>query len=94
MRSIGARSSTIITQFLAEGILIGVLAWALAVPLSYLLALSLLDGMGFSDFIDFSYPLWVLGLGLAGMIVIASIASLWPSLSAARRTVSDILRYQ
>ena len=94
MRSIGARSTTIVTQFLAEGILIGVLAWALAVPLSYLLAVALLDGMGFADFIDFSYPLWVLGLGLAGMIVIASIASLWPSLSAARRTVSDILRYQ
>jgi ABC-type antimicrobial peptide transport system permease subunit len=94
MRSIGARSTTIITQFLAEGILIGVLAWALAVPLSYLLAVALLDGMGFADFIDFSYPLWVLGLGLVGMIVIASIASLWPSLSAARRTVSDILRYQ
>lgn len=94
MRSIGARSTTIITQFLAEGILIGVLAWALAIPLSYLLALALLDGMGFADFIEFSYPLWVLGLGLVGMIVIASIASLWPSLSAARRTVSDILRYQ
>lgn len=52
------------------------------------------DGLGFADFFEFSYPLWVLGLGLAGMIVIASIASLWPSLSAARRTVSDILRYQ
>lgn len=94
MRSIGAGSGTIVTQFLVEGILIGLLAWALAIPLSYLLAVSLLDGMGMSDFISFHYPLWVLGMGLAGMMVVAILASLWPSLSAARKTVSDILRYQ
>jgi ABC-type antimicrobial peptide transport system permease subunit len=94
MRSIGAGSSTIVTQFLVEGILIGVLAWIPAVPLSYGLAQLLLDGLGFADFIQFSYPLWVLLLGLIGMIVVATLASLWPSLTAARRTVSDILRYQ
>ncbi|MEP0764240.1 MAG: ABC transporter permease, partial [Chloroflexota bacterium] len=94
MRSIGAGSGTIVTQFLVEGILIGVLAWVLAIPLSYLLAVSLLDGLGFADFIEFSYPIWVLGLGLVGMIIVATVASLWPSIAAARRTVSDILRYQ
>lgn len=94
MRSIGAGSGTIATQFLVEGILIGILAWIPAVPLSYGLAQVLLDGLGFSEFFEFSYPLWVLGLGLIGMIVVATIASLWPSLAAARRTVSDILRYQ
>ena len=94
MRSIGAGSSTIVTQFLVEGILIGLLAWVIAIPLSYLLAISLLNGLGFADFFDFSYPIWVLGLGLVGMIIVATIASLWPSIAAARRTVSDILRYQ
>jgi ABC-type antimicrobial peptide transport system permease subunit len=33
-------------------------------------------------------------IGLVGMLVITTIASLWPSLGAARKTVSDILRYQ
>jgi ABC-type antimicrobial peptide transport system permease subunit len=94
MRSIGAGSGTIATQFLVEGIVIGVLAWLLAVPLSYGLAQLLLDGLGFAEFIEFHYPLWVLLMGLIGMVVIATIASLWPSLAAARRTVSDILRYQ
>jgi len=94
MRSIGAGSSTIVLQFLVEGLLIGVLAWIIAIPLSYGLAISLLDGLGFAEFIEFSYPLWVLGLGLVGMLIIATVASLWPSISAARRTVSDILRYQ
>ena len=33
-------------------------------------------------------------IGLLGMIIIATIASLWPSISAARKTVSEIIRYQ
>ncbi|MGQ9849385.1 MAG: FtsX-like permease family protein [Aggregatilineaceae bacterium] len=94
MRSIGAGSWTIVVQFLVEGLLIGILAWLVAIPLSYGLAISLLNGLGFAEFFEFSYPLWVLGLGLVGMLIIATMASLWPSISAARRTVSDILRYQ
>ena len=38
-----------------------------------------------------SSALWI---GLVGMIVITVLASLGPSLSAARKTVSEILRYQ
>lgn len=94
MRSIGAGSSTIAGQFLVEGILIGVLSWLVAIPLSYLLAQALNNALGFQDFINFSYPAWVLGLGLIGMLIIATVASLWPSVSASRKTVSDILRYQ
>src|SRR5690606_22871925 len=41
MRSIGARSRTIIAQFEVEGIIIAVLAWLVALPLSYLLGLAL-----------------------------------------------------
>jgi putative ABC transport system permease protein len=94
MRSIGARSLTIITQFQVEGILIGVIAWLLALPLSYLLALALMDSLGFAEFFEFHYPLWVTGLGLVGIVIIAALASLWPSIAASRKTVSDILRYQ
>ena len=32
--------------------------------------------------------------GLVGMLAVVALASLWPSLAAARKTVSDILRYQ
>jgi putative ABC transport system permease protein len=94
MRSIGAGSFTIVSQFEVEGILIGVLAWLVAVPLSYLLAVSLMNALDFGEFIQFHYPIWVLFLGLGGTVAIAFIASLWPSVAAARRTVSDILRYQ
>jgi putative ABC transport system permease protein len=93
MRSIGAGSGTIAGQFLTEGMLVGLSAWLVAVPLSYLIAEGLLasmeigmEGLGFD-----TSALWI---GLVGMIVITVLASLGPSLSAARKTVSEILRYQ
>lgn len=94
MRSIGAGSPTIVAQFLVEGVLVGVISWIFAVPLSYLLALGLASQLGFGTDFDFQYPPQVLLLGFAGMVIVATIASTWPSLAAARRTVSDILRYQ
>jgi len=93
MRSIGAGSVTIASQFLTEGMLVGLSAWLVAVPLAYLIAQGLLasmeigmEGVGFDP-----SALWI---GLVGMIVITVLASLGPSLSAARKTVSEILRYQ
>jgi putative ABC transport system permease protein len=94
MRSIGAGSFTIVIQFLLEGILVGIIAWIVAVPLSYFLGVGLADSLGFGANFDFEYPPQVLVMGFVGIIIIATIASLWPSLSAARKTVSDILRYQ
>jgi len=94
MRSVGARSPTIIVQFLVEGVLVGLVAWVIAVPLSYLLAWGLTEILPFGDFIEFEYPVVMLPLGLIGILVIATVSSIWPSVSAARKTVSDILRYQ
>jgi putative ABC transport system permease protein len=93
MRSIGAGSLTIASQFLTEGILVGLSAWLVAVPLAYLIAGALLDSMdiGMEGFGFDPSALWV---GLIGMLVITVLASLGPSLSAARKTVSEILRYQ
>jgi ABC-type antimicrobial peptide transport system permease subunit len=49
--------------------------------------------MPFSTTIDFQYPLITPVIGLIGVVVFAAVASLWPSISASRKTVSDILRY-
>jgi putative ABC transport system permease protein len=93
MRSIGAGSGTIAGQFLFEGILVGLIAWLIGIPLSYLFGIGLMKFLPFG-FVKFTYPLAGLVIGLVGMLVIATIASLWPSIGAARKTVSDILRYQ
>ncbi len=94
MRSIGAKSLAIIQQFLVEGILVGILAWILAAPLSVGLAWVLTKILPFGDFIEFAYPPILFPLGFIGILIIATISSVWPSVSAARKTVSDILRYQ
>ena len=92
MRSIGASSFTVAGQFLTEGMLVGMSAFIVAVPLSYLLFLGLVSSLdvGF----DVGYDPIALVIGFAGMILITALASLGPSLGAARRTVSAILRYQ
>lgn len=94
MRSIGASSRIVAGQFLTEGIVVGVIAWIVGLPIGYLIQLLLLSITGFDETFPASFPLMGAILGLVGMLVITIVASLWPSLSAARRTVSDILRYQ
>jgi putative ABC transport system permease protein len=93
MRSIGASSFTVASQFLAEGMLVGLSAWVVAVPLAYLIAGGLIGSMGI-EIEGLGFDPSALVIGLMGMIVITVLASLGPSLGAARRTVSEILRYQ
>jgi len=93
MRSIGASSRIVATQFLTEGIVVGVIAWLLGIPIMILVQMLLIGIIGDELFTLAIEPNVVL-IGLIGMMVITVIASLWPSLGAARKTVSDILRYQ
>ncbi len=93
MRSIGASSYTVASQFLTEGLLVGFLAWLAGIPLSYFIAVQINTAFRLET-VEFSYPPEVLVFGLLVMIVITILASLGPSLSAARKTVSEILRYQ
>ena len=93
MRSIGASSFTVASQFLTEGMLVGMSAWIVAAPLSYLLAQGLITSLDIT-IEGLGYEPIALVIGLIGMIVITALASLGPSLGAARRTVSEILRYQ
>ena len=92
MRSIGASSFTVAGQFLTEGMLVGISAFIVAAPLSYLLFLGLTSSLDID--IELAYEPIALVIGLIGMIVITVLASLGPSLGAARKTVSAILRYQ
>lgn len=94
MRSLGAGSSTIVIQFLVEGILVAVIAWLFGLPLSYFVGNAIHAAVELESFFHFDYPILVAIQGLIGIIALAGIASVWPSIAAARKTVSDILRYQ
>ncbi|MCB9436979.1 MAG: ABC transporter permease [Anaerolineales bacterium] len=93
MRSVGAGSGVVALQFLTEGLFVGFIAWLAGIPISYGLA-RLLNIAFRLETVRFTYPIEVLFLGLGSMALIATLASLGPSISAARKTVSDILRYQ
>ncbi len=94
MRSIGASSSTIVAQFLTEGLVIGVLAWMLGLPLSVFIQWVVLQAAAMDNLVSVTPPVLAGLLGLVGMLLITFLASIMPSLSASRKTVSDILRYQ
>ena len=87
MRSIGASSFTVASQFLTEGMLVGISAFIVAAPLSYLLGLGLIESLDIT-IEGIGYEPIALVIGLIGLIVITVLASLGPSLGAARRTVS------
>lgn len=94
MRSVGATSWVIMSQFLLEGLLIGVLAWAIAIPISYRLSQFLVSIVPFNEVITYHYTLLAPGLGLIGTLLITFLATLYPAFRASRKTVSEILRYQ
>lgn len=94
MRSIGASSSTVVSQFLTEGLVVGFIAWLVGIPLAIAIQMLLLNVTGFDETFPATFPIEGVVIGLIGMLLITVVASIWPSLSAARRTVSDILRYQ
>ena len=85
MRSIGATSFTVATQFLAEGWFVGVIAWLIGLPLSLLLNMAIIREFQFEGLPGAGYPPGTVILGLVGTLLVVTVASLWPSLAAARK---------
>ena len=97
MRAIGATSLVILGIFVVEGVLIGVLSWLFAVPLSYPIARLFSEQVGVTmlEFpLDFSYPLSGLGLWLGIVVAVSALASLWPALQATKVSVREALTYE
>lgn len=93
MRSIGASSATVATQFVSEGLVVGVLAWLIGLPLMLGLESALIAITGFDQVLKLEITPAAVIIGFIGITAITFVASLIPALAAARRTVSDILRY-
>jgi len=97
MRAIGGTPATITGIFVGEGILVGVLSWLFAVPLSLSTArlFSQVVGdtlLGFP--LDFHYSVDGVGIWLAIVVVLSALASLWPVLRATRISVRQALAYE
>ena len=96
MRAIGATTPVIMGMFILEGILQGLLSWAVAVPLSFLLGQPLATVMGQSLFeisLDYQYNFTAVLIWLAAVLVIAILASVMPARNATSISVRDSLTY-
>jgi putative ABC transport system permease protein len=96
MRAIGAQSQTILRNVISEGVLIGLMSWLIALPLSLLLSSAL--GTYLGD-LAFRAPLPLIlppvGIGIWFVVLFAGsiVASALPAQQAARLTVRETLAY-
>ena len=96
LRAIGAKSRTILSIFVMEGILQGLLSWCIAVPISILVSPTVADAMGqtmFGATLDYRYNWAAVAVWLGIILVISVLASIFPARSATRISVRDSLAY-
>jgi putative ABC transport system permease protein len=97
MRAIGASSLAIVGMFVVEGVLVGVLSWLLAMPLSVpgaRLFSNLIGEILLEMPLDFRYSTGGVLLWLLIVTALSALASLWPALRATRVSVREALAYE
>jgi len=96
LRAVGARSHVILSIFVMEGTLQGVISWLVAVPISLLLsplAAKAMGGVMFGATLDYQYNWPAVFVWLGIVVVISILASLLPARGATRISVRDSLAY-
>ena len=96
MRAVGARSRTIMSMFMMEGVSQGVLSWIVAVPISFAAGRFVAQTLGqvmFSANLDYAYNYAAVLIWLIVVVVISALASILPSRNATRISVRDSLAY-
>lgn len=96
MRAIGARSATIMGMFVMEGILQGLLSWAISAPVSFVLGYPLANALGQTMFeanLDYQYNYGAVIIWLVTTLIISTLASILPARNATQIKVQDSLAY-
>ncbi len=96
MRAVGASSLDVSRIFIGEGMLLGVVSWVLAVPLSMLMARSFVRALGETIQFPFYYRYSVDGMWIwLGVIIFLSFLASWlPARRAASISVRESLAYE
>ncbi|HSJ89440.1 MAG TPA: FtsX-like permease family protein [Anaerolineales bacterium] len=97
LRSLGAQNSVVRRVVIIEGLVIGLISWAMAVPCSIPLAIWLGNALGNSLLarpLDYFFSIPAILIWLSLSMFIAMIASIVPAKSAARLTIRDALVYE
>jgi putative ABC transport system permease protein len=96
MRAIGARSATILGMFVMEGVLQGLLSWAISGPISFALGHPLANALGQTMFeanLDYQYNYGAVVIWLVVILVISTLASILPARNATQIKVRESLAY-
>jgi putative ABC transport system permease protein len=96
MRAIGASSGKILSLFIGEGLILGLLSWLIALPLSIPAGYVMTKAMGTALGTEIVYRYTPAGAlyWLAIILVLAIIASWFPARKATRVSVRESLAYQ
>lgn len=96
LRAIGAPSHAVFRLFLLEGLLHGIVAWLVSVPLAYLAAEPVANRLGQTMLgikLDFKFDTAAVFYWLGIVLALAWLASNWPARKAANLTVRESLEY-
>jgi putative ABC transport system permease protein len=96
LRALGARSRTILSIFVMEGILQGILSWLVAIPISFMASPIMANALGqamFGASLDYRYNWAALGIWFGIILIISVVASILPARGATRISVRDSLAY-
>ncbi|HSJ56326.1 MAG TPA: FtsX-like permease family protein [Anaerolineae bacterium] len=97
MRAIGAENGAIMQMVIVEGLLVGVMSWALAILVAIPITQLLDNRLGTSLLtVPLVYTMSVVGIAtwLVVVLVLATVASALPARNATRLTVRDVLAYE
>jgi putative ABC transport system permease protein len=97
MRSIGATSRAVGSIVITEGLIIGIISWLAAIPVSIPMSLafnSMLGSVMFGAPLNFVFSPLGLAVWLAIVIGMAFIASLLPAYNAMRMSIRETLAYE
>lgn len=97
MRAIGADDRAVMRTVIAEGVVIGLISFVLAVilsiPFTYLLA-TIVSLAVFEAPIDVIFTFTGYGIWLGLVLVLSALASILPARNAARMTIREVLAYE
>ena len=97
MRAIGASNWSVLQIFMTEGIVIGLIGWAigslLAIPISQMLS-GVLGEMLFSNPLNFNFSFSGIIIWLILSLLLAAIASFFPAWRATHVSVREVLAYE
>jgi putative ABC transport system permease protein len=97
MRSIGAKDSVIMRTVIAEGMVIGLISFALAVvlsvPFTYLLS-TIVSVTIFETPIKVVFTFMGYAIWIALVLILSALASIVPAQNAARLTIREVLAYE